>query len=64
MGLPPFSSIFQGLCLPHKLIELIHSRMYDIGLKRVCTLGCAGLYGKEDGKKETRKMVEKGETKP
>ena len=44
MGPPPFTSFFQRLYLSHKLIELIHSRMYDISVKRVCTLGCAGLY--------------------
>ena len=44
MGLPPFSSFFQRLYLSHKLIELIYSRMCDINVKRVCILGCAGLY--------------------
>ena len=41
---PPFSSFFQRLYLSHKLIELIHSSRCDISVKRVCTLGSAGLY--------------------
>ena len=44
MGLPPLSLFFQGLYIPCKFIAFIYIRRYDIGVKVVCTLDCAGLY--------------------